>query len=166
MWDKLHKDDKVKMIQEGLKNGMSTSQIANWIGGCSRNAVIGLIHRKKLGTTKASKQQKGEPPPVRRKPAQPKPPVAVKSPPPARRDPLPPRMVRALPAIQINPKVPMLRRIPLMELKTDDCRFPIGDPLLDADFGFCANPRHGESSYCQFHFRVVHLPPDARRRLR
>ena len=38
-------DERVEMLKKLWTDGLSASQIAAEIGGCSRNAVIGKVHR-------------------------------------------------------------------------------------------------------------------------
>lgn len=46
--------------------------------------------------------------------------------------------------------------IPLLDLKTDDCRFPVAGGL------FCAEPRRDGSSYCAHHHARAYVAPGGR----
>lgn len=162
MWAKLHQEDRIKLIREGLKAGMSTSQIANWIGGTTRNSIIGYVHRHKLGSTGPSSLQKksaDQAPRKRKKQAPVVAEVGERPAPAARRDPVPPRL--RLPVIKPAAALlaPMNRKVRLEDLKSGDCRYPLGDPF-EADFGFCGGPRKGESPYCHHHHRCCYVPPE------
>jgi GcrA cell cycle regulator len=41
-------DERVELLKKLWAEGLSASQIANQLGGVSRNAVIGKVHRLKL----------------------------------------------------------------------------------------------------------------------
>jgi hypothetical protein len=46
--------------------------------------------------------------------------------------------------------IPPARRIRLVDLKDDGCRWPFGDPRT-RDFGFCGRARVDGGSYCAEH---------------
>lgn len=61
---------------------------------------------------------------------------------------------------------PPVRKVPLLGLGLNDCRFPLGDPR-SPDFGFCGAPKwEGSRSYCEFHHRLCYRPADKRMRMR
>lgn len=43
----------------------------------------------------------------------------------------------------------------LLALGPNDCRYPLGDPMAGPPHMFCAMPKQGNPSYCNFHHRVV-----------
>lgn len=99
----------------------------------TRNAIIGKSRRLKL-------PYRDKPPKVIPKPRKRSPRVRVK-----------------VPVVTAAPVAPVISRrggIPLLELETFDCRFPIGDfPYL-----FCGRPQAPESSYCAEHYEITHNP--------
>lgn len=98
-------DERVELLKKMWGEGQSASQIAKELGGVTRNAVIGKVHRLGLSnrattsTAKADAKPKAEPKP---KPA-PKPKVAVKAKPVTNR-PEPRADLKTEPAVA--PKVP------------------------------------------------------------
>lgn len=51
--------------------------------------------------------------------------------------------------------VPPASRVPLVDLKKYQCRWPIGDPTT-RDFGFCGKNRHVLFPYCEAHARIAY----------
>lgn len=169
-------DERVELLRKLWSEGLSASQIASQLGGVSRNAVIGKVHRLKLsgrGRSNAAPVQK-------KKPAQQ--PVAVAAKPAAKA----PTISRAIPvsvgatALQADFQaeviarpvmrtgdsvvVPISRKLQLVQLNERTCKWPIGDPLQD-DFHFCGNEA-SDSPYCRYHARIAFQPVSERRRVR
>lgn len=44
-------------------------------------------------------------------------------------------------------------RVRLADLEPHHCRWPVGDPVHDKDFGFCGRQKTAGQSYCEFHAR-------------
>lgn len=118
-------DDQVTTLTKLWTDGLSASQIAKQLGGVSRNAVIGKVHRLGLAGRAAPSQ------PAR---------SGFKSPRlPARAAPSPPRRVAApasLPAPEPAPRP--VARLPeepgtatVLSVSVHMCKWPIGDPLSD-----------------------------------
>ena len=173
-------DERVEKLTKLWSEGLSASQIAAQLGGVSRNAVIGKVHRLNLpGRAKAGGTQSASRP-KRPAAAVPRPsnfaarPVATRSAArpagsavakeeadtdfEARSEQLP------VPA-NGNVVVPMSRRLELTELTERTCKWPIGDPLND-DFHFCGNESPDNSPYCTYHQRLAYQPSAERRRMR
>ncbi len=53
---------------------------------------------------------------------------------------------------------------PLLALKNNDCRWPIGDPRA-ADFKFCCETRKPGKSYCDAHFALSYVPVQPKKRI-
>src|SRR3954468_15105028 len=70
-------DERVEMLKKLWAEGLSASQIAAELGGITRNAVIGKVHR--LGLSGPAKAPSSAPPPPRQRPA-PAPPAPAKPP--------------------------------------------------------------------------------------
>jgi GcrA cell cycle regulator len=158
---------RLEMCKSLFDDGYSASQIAVKIGGVTRNAVIGIIHRKGWGG------QKGSPgsPTARiitvRKRREGKGDTgggaanAVNAK--ARR-----LKVRghggfgvdldagatSVPLLEINPiedfDIMPAQRKTLLELTADTCRWPVGDPA-SPDFFFCGARPFSGSPYCPCH---------------
>ena len=59
--------------------------------------------------------------------------------------------------------IPIGQRRTLLELTEETCRWPIGDPG-HADFFFCGGQSLSGLPYCAYHSRVAYQPPNDRRR--
>lgn len=116
--------------------GLSGSEIAAALGGVSRNAVIGKIHRLRLATrgktTRPSRVRKKRPPR----------PVPDSFAPTWQPAPL------FIPAANLPPL-----RLAILELQPDECRFPVTD---ETPFLFCGHPQTHDSSYCFHHHKLTH----------
>jgi GcrA cell cycle regulator len=167
-------DERVETLRKLWSEGLSASQIAAQLGGVSRNAVIGKVHRLKL-----SGRGRTAPPPARqKKPAQA---PAAKTPqrPAATPRPMTPSVgatalqtqfdaepvARQLARSPENIVVPISRQLQLIELSERTCKWPIGDPLAD-DFHFCGNESGESGPYCRYHARLAFQPASERRRVR
>jgi len=164
-------DERVDMLRKLWSEGLSASQIATQLGGVSRNAVIGKVHRLKLSargrTTSAQPRAKKA--------------AAAAG---ARVQSRPVRTVTssigatAL-AIQFdaepvarqvlrpseNVVVPISRMLPLIELTERTCKWPNGDPLSES-FNFCGNESGESGPYCRYHSKVAYQPASDKRRAR
>lgn len=135
---------RIARVTELFHIGWTGGRIANDIGA-TRNAVIGKMKRLKL-----KREGRNDPIPVVRKPraVEQKPRVkiaSVNSNSNAMR-------VQEHHATPYQPKTVddvESRNIPLLELRKNDCRYPIGDPPL-----FCGHPKVEGSSYCGPHTRL------------
>jgi GcrA cell cycle regulator len=150
------------------------------MGGVSRNAVIGKVHRLKLsGRGKQTSSQ-----PRVKKPAAAGGGVRTSSAP--RQSSSGPRVsshthaigatalkadyeVRAVSAtvLEFVPALvaPEPKRIKLVELSERTCKWPIGDPMAQ-DFAFCGHESGDAGPYCQFHAKLAYQPASDRRRAR
>lgn len=155
-WD----DNRIEQLKKLWGEGLSASQIAAELGGVTRNAVIGKVHRLGLsGRTKAKPAAAARP----RK--------AVKAP--VRSTTVLFRgnlaVVEVTDAIAVAEPVresvviPMSRRVSIMELREGVCRWPLGDPL-QADFAYCGADCGAGKTYCEAHARVAFQPQNDRRR--
>ncbi len=184
-------DDRVEKLKQLWGDGMSASQIAKALGGVTRNAVIGKVHRLGLsnrgtasgGQTATDDAKKAD------KPARPSRPVkAAAEPKPAAvaveeaAKPAP-MVVRTQPVIRdaTQPRAPglptpeeraaratlaeiekMARRLDLMSLTERTCKWPIGDPTEES-FHFCGLPSAAGKPYCEHHVAVAFQPMSTRR---
>ena len=175
-------DERVEKLKKLWSEGLSASQIAAQLGGVSRNAVIGKVHRLNLpGRAKAGGTQTAARP---KRPAQatPRPSNFAARPVAAVRPVARPAgntiakeeidadfetQVETLPVPTSGNGVvvPMSRRLELTQLTERTCKWPIGDPLND-DFHFCGNESPDNSPYCTYHQRLAYQPSAERRRMR
>lgn len=159
-------DERVELLKKLWGEGLSASQIAGRLGGVSRNAVIGKVHRLGLSGRATTSRMKSHRPRTRtataKRPAAKSRFATVGNP-----------ALRALYQPDAEPFVPAAEEleIPLAERKTIqtlsecNCRWPIGDPQL-ADFHFCGKNKVPGLPYCEFHARRAFQPPQPRRRER
>lgn len=128
--------ERVELLKQMWGNGLTAAQIAEKLGGITRNAVIGKANR--LGLSKGGKPRHTRPraphPPQRR------PPPELTAPPP----PPPP------PEPDIDPEeLPWSRR----------CQWPIGHPG-DPGFRFCGAAAQPSKPYCWHHCTLAYRHKD------
>ncbi len=167
-------DERVELLKKLWADGLSASQIAAQLGGVSRNAVIGKVHRLKL-----SSRGRATSSPARQK--KPHPPKGVKPSaltgasyynpviPPALQEafdmaPEPQHQQVALRPVE-SVVVPISRRLQIIQLNERTCKWPNGDPQSE-DFHFCGNDPAETGPYCNYHARIAFMPASERRRSR
>lgn len=144
---------RVKALRVLWAEGWSANEIARELGGVSRNAVIGKVHRLRLNGRIAPAR------PSRRVVRQPPACTRIHTPPPRARAPVakPPRTtaVEALAPLAVEGA-----RVGVLTLGPGMCRYPIGDPK-EPGFGFCARAVEGVDVYCAAHALVcrARAPP-------
>ena len=179
-------DERVELLKKLWAEGLSASQIAAKLGGVSRNAVIGKVHRLKLsGRAKAPKTAS----PKVKRPTAPRASggggtfntssrtqaygastrggggggiartagaTALKA----------DAEMRALELPDTRPiedvVVPIAKRLHLTELNEHTCKWPYGDPL-DKEFHFCGHRTEDGSPYCAYHSKVAFQQNDRKR---
>jgi GcrA cell cycle regulator len=168
-------DERVELLRKLWSEGLSASQIAAQLGGVSRNAVIGKVHRLKL-----SSRGRANTAPVRQKKnmhsngavkAAPRQATVVRTMPASvgatalqthfHVEPIARPMLRPVE----NVVVPISRRLQLIQLNERTCKWPNGDPLTE-DFNFCGNESAESGPYCAYHARIAFQPAAERRRHR
>jgi GcrA cell cycle regulator len=180
-------DERVELLKRLWTEGQSASQIAKELGGVTRNAVIGKVHRLGL-SNRAGPATSASPAPETPAPeaaaARPAPKPAAPAETAAEPEPEPAAPVsrakaiipagRPLPpqpsANEIDPealaKVSAIekkaKRLTLMELTERTCKWPVGDPATD-DFWFCGLPSQTGKPYCEAHVGVAFQPMSSRR---
>jgi GcrA cell cycle regulator len=143
-------DERVEMLKRLWLDGLSASQIAKQLGGVTRNAVIGKVHRLGLSGRAAPSQ------PARPVFKAPRPPRPAHTP--------APRRVEA-PQAAVPPPVFYVEEpgsATVLTLGAHMCKWPIGDPATDA-FTFCGR-RSADGPYCNEHARMAYQPQQARKR--
>lgn len=141
-------EDRVSVLKKLWRKGYSGSQIANELGGVTRNAVIGKVHRLGLGArvvpsrpVRVRKTMAPTPPPAPETPVSP--PVAPQT---AKRE------EPKLPKAKRKPrKAEPMRRVEITELARNECRWPVNDPQGDEVHLFCGRVVSGSGSYCAEH---------------
>lgn len=164
-------ENRVEMVKKLWEAGLSASQIAKEICAppfelfktVTRNAVIGIIHRRGFGGR--VKPPSSAPPRHRKR--------KVYAATPGHN--LKTRGNTALAhAFEIEMEsdvvaydnvIPMTQRLKLMELTDATCKWPIGDPQYP-DFAFCGGKSLQGLPYCAHHCRIAYEPASDRRRLR
>jgi GcrA cell cycle regulator len=161
-------DERVELLKKLWTDGLSASQIAAELGGVTRNAVIGKVHR--LGLSGRAKSPSVSAPRPRKAPA-PRPVVRSTSMPQVRGNVALAPMVMTETYLQpaVRPMeevvVPMSRRVQIMELREAMCKWPIGDPT-HAEFVFCGADCNFGTPYCTHHSAIAYQPAAERRRAR
>jgi GcrA cell cycle regulator len=184
-------DDRVEILKKLWIEGQSASQIAKELGGVTRNAVIGKVHRLGLSNratsssssksdtkSKTSVKSMSDTKRVSNKtsaskvtsansPSEPRSNVTS-----LRRQiipagqPLPPQPS----ANEISPEAlarvseieKKAKKISLLELTERTCKWPVGDPATE-EFWFCGLPSQAGKPYCEAHVGVAFQPMSQRR---
>jgi GcrA cell cycle regulator len=158
-------EDRVTLLKKLWTDGLSASQIAKQLGGVTRNAVIGKVHRLGLAGRAAPSR------PIKRvlaAPVRPKPVLVAPAMPVVR-----PAGTAAVTAAAAStavskparPALPARPRgdiIGVLELGAHMCKWPIGDPG-DAEFGFCGAQAAPGLPYCAEHAAVAYQPHVSRK---
>lgn len=168
-------DERVEMLTNLWAEGLSASQIATQLGGVSRNAVIGKVHRLKLSSRGRTPSNQPRHKKTVRSDGATRPSVRNGG---SRRTVTTVIGATALqqqfetdavarPVIKraVDVVVPISRRLALVELNEKTCKWPIGDPLRE-DFHFCGNESGETGPYCNYHASLAFQPAAERRRQR
>ncbi|MEM9206991.1 MAG: GcrA family cell cycle regulator [Pseudomonadota bacterium] len=160
-------DERVSLLAKLWTEGLSASQIAAQLGGVTRNAVIGKVHRLGLsGRGKTASRPAAPRAKPARTPKQPRPAAptvgnaALKIEAEAQPDIVP---VAELKSATITELPPVSKRANIMALNEKTCRWPIGDPTHD-DFHYCGCQAASGSPYCTYHTKLAFQPVSDRRR--
>ncbi len=160
-------EERVETLTRLWGEGLSASAIAKILGGVTRNAVIGKVHRLRLEGRATA----------RRAPAKADKTIEVKTP---RKTPAAPRTDGATalkqdadkqaapvekPAARVHLVDPPLKGAisNIMELTRHTCRWPIGDPG-DENFAYCGSRSGNGSPYCEHHTKLAYQPSSGQRR--
>src|SRR6056300_1947697 len=177
-------DERVEILKKMWGEGQSASQIAKELGGVTRNAVIGKVHRLGLSNraTSNSSVKSEAKPKAAPKAAAPKEAPAPKAAEPAAEKPsnVTPLRRQIIPAGQPLPPQPSAneispealarvseidkkaKKLTLLELTERTCKWPVGDPATP-DFWFCGLPTQTGKPYCEAHVGVAFQPMNSRR---
>ncbi len=159
-------EERVEQLKKLWSEGLSASKIADLLGGVTRNAVIGKMHRlRKSG--EVPEERAARPKVTRKKTSTAKAPTrpvtagatALKA------------AQKVAPERQVNPKPELkLAELPdrgsitnIMDLTQTTCRWPIGDPGEEG-FAYCGARAPHDSPYCEHHARIAYQPAGGHRR--
>jgi GcrA cell cycle regulator len=134
--DTIWTEAKIEEIRALWGKGLTAREIADRLGEqFSRAAVIGKAFRLGLARHKPAytSTDNGRKKPVPR--------------------PAPPPLPKLMPLPPERPGAPQMRRLQLVQLADNHCRWPVGDPHLPG-FHFCAADTLG-AVYCPYHMRVA-----------
>ncbi len=146
-------DERVATLRKLWAEGLSASQIAKQLGGVTRNAVIGKVHR--LGLAGRATPSRPAKRPVRT--ARPR---VI--------GPMAPRLrpTSTMPTVVIPDLEPLKlddgRAASVLTLSDNMCKYPIGDPT-DPAFAFCGRGS-ANGPYCSDHARLAYQPSQAKKR--
>ena len=153
-------DERVEILKKLWQDGLSASQIAAELGGVTRNAVIGKVHRLGLSgrgqpTSSIKRQRRTHSGGGRRTRTVTYGNLALK------------QSVDALPEPELVPRrnvvVPIPKKLTIFQLTEQTCKWPVGDPGLE-DFHFCGHDSLDNRPYCEYHASVAYQAPEPRRR--
>ncbi|MEO0635396.1 MAG: GcrA family cell cycle regulator [Pseudomonadota bacterium] len=176
-------DDRVELLKKLWLEGLSASQIAAQLGGVTRNAVIGKVHRLGMsGRVKASssspRSASAAPRAARKKTAtasrtagqgsgatsqNKRTSSGVVMGNVAMKDAISPETEFRLQQAAEDVVIPLSRELTLLEVSERTCKWPTGDPTSD-DFSFCGAPVKEGSPYCEYHCKVAYQPSTSGRR--
>lgn len=148
-------DELIEQLKKYWEKGLTTSEIGKLLG-VTKNSVIGKVHRLNLqkrpsciihkdvsgsiGTDKSIK-------PVQKKLPKPKQVIIEKE----SKD----LETKELP-LEVKREVKEENLITLMELGSNMCHWPVGDPK-SSDFHFCGHKTKNGATYCDFHKAMAHV---------
>ena len=152
-------DERVELLKKLWIDGLSASQIAAELGGVTRNAVIGKVHRLGLSgrgqpTSSIKRQRRTHSSGIRRVRQM----ISVGN---------LALKADAMAEAELQPRrnvvVPIPRKLSIFQLTERTCKWPIGDPGQE-DFHFCGHDSLENLPYCEYHAGVAYQAPDPRRR--
>ena len=176
-------DERVEILTKMWAEGNSASQIAKELGGVTRNAVIGKVHRLGLSnratTTNSNKSESNtkSSPKSSSRAKQKSQKVDVAEP---KSDNVTSLRRQIIPAGQPLPPQPSAneispealarvseiekkaKKLSLLELTEKTCKWPVGDPATE-DFWFCGLATQSGKPYCEAHVGVAFQPMNSRR---
>src|SRR5271154_5500744 len=145
-------ETRVTTLSQLWLDGLSASQIAKQLGGVTRNAVIGKVHRLGLSGRAAPSQ------PARPVFKAPRPPRPVSTPAPRR---IEAHSHQPAPQPVYYPEEPGSATV--LTLGAHMCKWPIGDPATE-NFSFCGRRTEVDGPSCAPHAQVAYQPQQSRKR--
>ena len=155
-------EERVEVLKKLWAEGHSASQIAKELGGVTRNAVIGKVHRLGLSGRATPSRPVKRPPRLARPKPRVQPDGSVVTPKPSR---------VAETTLKSSEKAAMLAALPpqplsdgeaatILTLRDSMCKWPIGDPA-DPKFAFCGR-KATCGPYCAEHAQLAFQPTKKR----
>lgn len=156
-------DERVSTLKKLWLDGLSASQIAKQLGGVTRNAVIGKVHRLGL-SGRAAPSQPARPAFKAPRPARP----AAQAMPSAPRRVTPVEAPSSVPVAAAPAPLPAFRHeepgsATVLTLGAHMCKWPIGDPSSEG-FTFCGRRSSEGAPYCVEHARVAYQPQQTKKK--
>ena len=157
-------DDRVALLRRLWEDGQSASKIAAQLGGVTRNAVIGKVHRLGMGgrIKPGEEALAASPKAVEIEVAiavvemEAPEPVAILAHRPVPEFPAPAPAAEPV-ALVVS------QRVTIMDLRESMCRWPIGDPTTP-EFRFCGARSITGLPYCTQHAEIAYQPAAERKR--
>ena len=147
-------DDRVAILSKLWAEGLSASQIAAKLGGVTRNAVIGKVHRLGLSGRAKPKRKTAKPAPRMARPARKRVPAKRRA---------APRPAPAPAPVPLQAKpLPNGEFATILTITEHLCKWPLGDPS-SSDFRFCGRSTDKGEPYCKAHAQLAYQP--SRRRV-
>ena len=173
-------DERIKQLRQLWSEGQSASKIAEKLGGVTRNAVIGKIHRLGLSNRSENSEKKiitkkrGRPAKVKNTDNFQKQVDNSKNKDFSQinsdkfddlhvdglegdKNMLPEATLANIAELEENAK-----KLNLMELTERTCKWPIGDPATE-NFWFCGHPSEQGKPYCSTHVSIAFQPISLKR---
>ncbi|MGU3536611.1 GcrA family cell cycle regulator [Methylobacterium sp. A54F] len=162
-------DERVELLRRLWEEGQSASKIAAQLGGVTRNAVIGKVHRLGLagrvkpgaeaaGGRRRGREDEAEVAAVEVVESEMPEPVATIT---AHRP--TPDFPPAPPAAAEPVALAVSERVTIMDLRESMCRWPMGDPTTP-EFRFCGARSITGLPYCTHHAQIAYQPAAERKR--
>ncbi|MBY7648991.1 MAG: hypothetical protein C4617_00485 [Candidatus Liberibacter europaeus] len=169
-------DERIDKLKKFWSEGLSARQIAIQLGGVTRNAVIGKVHRLFLsGRVKVDEKKqslpdrggvksKGRSSKVRRSMT-----VCISKSGSRNHGSIAnsKQKSRSVPKDDVDPCIvlPISRCLRLTELTDRTCKWPLEDSF-GKDFSFCGSDVNNDSPYCDYHKRLAYQRGQDRRKVR
>ncbi|MBA5724098.1 GcrA family cell cycle regulator [Candidatus Liberibacter sp.] len=160
-------DERINKLKKFWSEGLSASQIAAQLGGVTRNAVIGKVHRLSLsGRMRVGVDQQSPRGHEDLKSGE----IAVSKTKQVSASNSCSSMSNKVLAARTKEKskslekgsasvagvvLPIFRRLGLTELTDNTCKWPLEDPVGE-DFSFCGSDVNNDSPYCDYHKRLAY----------
>lgn len=166
-------EERVETLRVMWQDGSSASQIASKLGGVSRNAVIGKIHRLKISSEgrpnnrvnrdkQAAGSGQGSAAERRRSLARVGRTIAKIQGRQALTGQEAPAPIEAYKPFEL-PQTTFFGSSAVMSMTENSCKWPIGDPMAE-DFRFCCAGKPSDATYCAHHGRMAYEPASRRAR--
>lgn len=157
-------DDRVEVLKKLWLEGRTASQIASELGGVTRNAVIGKVHRLGLSGRPSPIKRKTRKSEVRKKTVRKKATKAVSK---------TTTVKKSATALKDN-VVDIINNVDtfkpanggktMMELRENMCKWPMGDPKSQ-EFRFCGCKVEPGLPYCEHHAALAYQNVTRRRKI-